>query len=182
MKVRWLIPLGAAAALPAYHAAYAVQYMSVEQAQRAAFAQAEGFVDVPLTLTEAQRRALDQGEAALSISAPKIWQARAGQKNLGWLIVDQVIGKAEAISYALALDNDGKIIALDVLEYRETHGAEIRLPAWRKQFVGKTAQDSLRLDGDIRNISGATLSCRHLTDGVRRLVQLYAQVLKPTSG
>jgi hypothetical protein len=70
MQLRWLIPFGAAAALPAYHAAYAVQYMSVEQALRAAFAQAEGFVDVPLNLSEAQRRALDQGEAAVSISAP----------------------------------------------------------------------------------------------------------------
>lgn len=181
MQLRWLISLGAAA-VPAYHAAYAVQYMSVEQAQRAAFAQANKFFPVPLTLNEMQRRMLDQGEAVRLISAPKIWQALAGDKRLGWFMVDQVIGKAELITYALALDADGKIVTLDVLEYRESHGAEIRFPAWRKQFIGKSVQDAIRLDSDIRNISGATLSCRHLTEGVRRLVQLYAQVLKPMTG
>ena len=40
----------------------------------------------------------------------------------------------------------------------------------------KTAH--LKLDEDIQNISGATLSCRHLTDGVKRLLALYDLVLK----
>jgi len=38
----------------------------------------------------------------------------------------------------------------------------------------------VRLDADIHNISGATLSCRHVTDGVRRLLSLYAHALKST--
>ena len=106
-----------------------------------------------------------------------MWQARTGDQALGWLVVDQVIGKSDAITYAVALDADGVVTGIDVLEYRETHGSEIRLPAWRKQFVGKTAHDPIRLDADIRNISGATLSCRHVTDGVRRLVALTAHLL-----
>jgi hypothetical protein len=36
----------------------------------------------------------------------------------------------------------------------------------------------LRLEEDIQNISGATLSCRHITEGVRRLLALYAAELK----
>lgn len=174
----WLLP-GALAALPAYHAAYAVQYMSVSEAQRAAFAEAGEFA--PVTL---DRAALDAAIAAVPESAlgngwsPQIWQARKDGKPLGWLIVDQVIGKAEAITYALALDSQGKVLGVDVLEYRETHGSEIRMPAWRRQFVGKTTQDPVRLDSDIHNISGATLSCRHVTDGVRRLLALHARSLK----
>jgi hypothetical protein len=53
----------------------------------------------------------------------------------------------------------------------------VRLAGWRNQFAGKTAADAVALDRDIRNISGATLSCRHLTEGVHRLLQLYAHVL-----
>ena len=104
--------------------------------------------------------------------------AKKDGATAGWLLVDQVIGKAEAITYALALDAHGAVTRLEVLEYRETHGGEIRLPAWRKQFVGKTAADPVRLDADIHNISGATLSCRHVTDGVRRLLSLHAHALK----
>lgn len=174
----WLLP-GALAAVPAYHAAYAVQYMSISEAQHAAFAEASEFAPVML-----DRAALDAAVTAVPESAlgsgwsPQVFQARKDGAALGWLIVDQVIGKSEAITYALALDPHGAVRGIDVLEYRETHGSEIRLPAWRRQFVGKTAQDPVRLDTDIHNISGATLSCRHVTDGVRRLLALYARALR----
>jgi hypothetical protein len=36
----------------------------------------------------------------------------------------------------------------------------------------------LKLDSDIKNISGATLSCRHITDGVKRLLSFYEIALK----
>ena len=36
----------------------------------------------------------------------------------------------------------------------------------------------LKLDADIKNISGATISCRHVTDGVKRLLALHDLVLK----
>ena len=176
----WLLP-GALAALPAYHAAYAVQYMSVAEAQKAAFADASAFEPVAL-----DRAAFDAALAAVPDSAlgagwaPQVFAAKKDGATAGWLLVDQVIGKAEAITYALALDAHGAVTRLEVLEYRETHGGEIRLPAWRKQFVGKTAADPVRLDADIHNISGATLSCRHVTDGVRRLLSLHAHALKTT--
>jgi Na+-transporting NADH:ubiquinone oxidoreductase subunit NqrC len=67
---------------------------------------------------------------------------------------------------------------IEILEYRESYGHEIRNDAWRRQFAGKSAADPLRLEQDIRNISGATLSCRHVTDGVRRLLALHDIALK----
>ncbi|MFI4931201.1 MAG: FMN-binding protein, partial [Burkholderiales bacterium] len=48
----------------------------------------------------------------------------------------------------------------------------IRLPAWRKQFVGKDSSAPLRVGEDIANISGATLSCSHITEGVKRIVAM----------
>lgn len=169
MQVRWLIPLGAAAAS---QAAFATQYMTVQQAQQEAFAGASEFR--PAALDAAALAAV----GAPSGWSPQIFEARSGEKKLGWLIVDQVIGKSEAITYSLALDASGAVIALDVLEYRESHGGEVRMPAWRKQFVGKTPADAAALGRDIKIISGATLSCRHLTEGVQRLLKLYQAGLK----
>jgi len=51
----------------------------------------------------------------------------------------------------------------------------VRMAPWRKQFLGKTARDPVALNQDIKNISGATLSCRHLTEGVNRLLKVYAR-------
>ena len=106
-----------------------------------------------------------------------MWEARDAQARLGWLLVDQVIGRTELITYALALDPEGKVLALEVLEYRETHGSEIRLAAWRKQFVGHSPAAPAVFGADVRNIVGATLSCRHVTDGVAQLLAFFSHTL-----
>src|SRR4029077_19733079 len=101
------------------------------------------------------------------------WRDSAG----GWFLLDQVIGKHEFINYAVALDATGSVRQLEILDYHESYGGEVHLPAWRRQFVGKHYGSPLQLNGDIKNISGATLSCGHVTDGVRRLLAIYALVL-----
>jgi len=136
-------------------AAHASVYLSVEQAQQAIF---PGGAFVPSSLTRAAR----------------VWSV----SGAGWFIVDQVIGKHELITYALGINANGSVRGIEILEYREHYGNEIRSPAWRRQFTGKTAADPVRLDEDIQNISGATLSCRHVTEGVRRLLALYETTLK----
>ena len=95
------------------------------------------------------------------------------------MIIDQVLGKHEDITYAVALTGAGAVRAVEIMEYRETYGGEIRDEKWRRQFVGKTAAAPLKLDADIKNITGATLSCRHVTDGVKRLLETYEIALKP---
>lgn len=169
MRARWLLPMCAGAAAVA-QVAHAVQYLTVEQAQRAAFANAAAFVPV----------AVDIDTAAIGAPAgwkPLMWRVQGDAGALGWFFEDAVVGKSELITYTLALDASGKITDLEILDYRESHGGEVRLAAWRNQFKAKSATDPVALDRDIRNISGATLSCRHLTEGVHRLLQLYAHVL-----
>jgi len=54
----------------------------------------------------------------------------------------------------------------------------VRNASWRAQFVGKSAASPLQLNGDIKNISGATLSSKHVTDGVKRILNIYEASLK----
>jgi Na+-translocating ferredoxin:NAD+ oxidoreductase RnfG subunit len=89
------------------------------------------------------------------------------------VIIDQVVGKHEFISYAVAIQPDGKIQGIEILDYKETYGNQVRRKDWRAQFIGKTAADPLRIDKDIQNISGATLSSVHVTNGVRRVLHTY---------
>lgn len=153
--------------------AFAVDYMSPQQAQAALFPQADRFVvrDVVLDAPALQALAAKVGLPARSAQW-KVIEASQGGKLLGWVVVDNVVGKFELITYAVALTPDAMVKQIDILSYRESHGSEVRLPAWRQQFVGKTAANGLRLGQDIANISGATLSCTHVTDGVRRIAAM----------
>ena len=172
--LRWW-PMAVAAALPAVVGlpAHATQYATVDEAARRSFPEATAFKEAVLQLTPDEMRAL---AAAAGVPARSVqWRvltALHGDKALGHIVTDAVIGKFELIDYAVAIGADGKVRNVEILSYRESHGYEIRLPAWRKQFVGKDKVVGMRVGEDIANISGATMSCEHVTDGVRRIVAL----------
>jgi FMN-binding domain len=171
MKARLLlIPLSP---LALWTPAYAVTYLTVEQAQTLMF---EGRVLTrdTRTLSAEQMQAIEK-DSGVKVANPQLnaWRDAAG----GWFILDQVIGKHEFINYALALDATGAVRQLEILDYHESYGGEVHLPAWRRQFLGKQHGAAVQLNADIKNISGATLSCGHVTEGVRRLLATYALVL-----
>lgn len=167
-----MIPFAALAVSPA---CYAVQYLSVEQAQALMFPNTV-LTPLPVTLSAAQKKAIEQrARTKVRQSALKVWRAASG----GYFLVDQVLGKHEFITYAVALDDAGAVRQIEILDYRETHGDEVRRAGWRAQFTGKTSADALRVTEDIRNISGATLSCVHITDGIRRLLATYDVAIRP---
>ena len=116
------------------------------------------------------------GPLGVSVRSPEVrlWLVDGG----GWFILDDVVGKHEFITYALGLNADGSVKQIEIMDYRETYGDQIRNEQWRAQFIGKKAGAKLKLDDDIKNISGATLSCRHIADGVRRLLAFHDLVLK----
>ena len=154
--------------------AYATVYLSVEQAQAVLFPGAT-LQPQPRTLTEEQVKAIEHASGVHVLTKQlKVWRVSAG----GWFIVDEVVGKHEYIPFALALDDKGAVKGVEILEYREAYGGQIRDPEWQKQFLGKDASAKLQLGKSIRNISGATLSCKHIMDGVERLLVTYELVLK----
>ena len=164
--------LAALAAAPA--SAFAVDYLTLEQAAQLMFPDADHFDAREIVLDAAQLQALDAQGIRGRSARWTVRIARRGDTTLGVVVADAVIGKFELISYAVGIDTEGAIRQIEILSYRESHGGEIRLPAWRRQFVGKTQAAPLRVGDDIANISGATLSCTHVTEGVRRIVAVVA--------
>jgi Na+-translocating ferredoxin:NAD+ oxidoreductase RnfG subunit len=151
----------------------ATVYLTVEQAQSVMFPHQRltpAFRELQAAEVEAIKKA--SGTAPLSKQL-QAWRAQDG----GWFIVDRVVGKHEFITYAVAITPQGTVRDVEILEYRETYGGEVRNANWRQQFVGKRFGAPLQIGKDIKNISGATLSSRHVTDGVRRLLATYQLVL-----
>jgi len=162
------------AALATPIAAYAKIYVSVEQAQQLLLPN-HVLTKSPLLITRDLQEKL---RLASSIRHPfqgdRIWKAQDGS----WFIVDEVVGKHEMIHYAVALSPSGTILGIEILEYVESYGYEVAEETWRRQFIGKSANSPIKLNQDIQNIGGATLSCKHLTDGVKRVATLYELALK----
>lgn len=149
-------------------------YLSVEQAKKLMFPTAT-LVQKNIHLTDQQSSALKKASGiSYPFKADQVYKANNGE----WLIIDKVLGKHEMITYAVSLTAKGVVKQVEILEYNETYGGEVRGEAWRQQFVGKTSASPLTLNKDIKNISGATLSSKHLTDGVKRILYFHNLVLK----
>jgi Na+-translocating ferredoxin:NAD+ oxidoreductase RnfG subunit len=158
---------------------HATTYHTVESAQQACFPEGARFTSADVKLTREQMKAIEKtGGVPVRHDTQRVWKAKNHDQFVGWFIVDEVIGKHELITYVLALNPDGTIKSIEVMDYRENYGGEIRQADWRVQFLGKKHGDKLKLNDGIKNITGATLSCRHITEGVKRLLGLYEIVLK----
>lgn len=148
-------------------------FLSLEQAQ-AILLPEETLHARTIDLSDAQRKQIaKESKVRVRDNSLRAWVSDKGN----WFIVDQILGKHENIDMAVAINHEGGVIGLEVLTYRESYGHEIRHPKWRAQFHGKTSSKRLKLDRDIKNISGATLSCAHVTDGVNRLLKTWELVL-----
>jgi len=154
------------------HYAYAEIYMSEEKAAKSFFP------DLKLQRMELKLNGelVNQIEKASgeTVRSPELKIFKASTKDA--VFIDQVLGKHEFITYAVGIDSMGKVRGIEILEYRETYGSQVRGEDWKKQFVGKTSVSQLKIDKDIKGISGATLSSAHVTAGVRRLLQTYEHI------
>ena len=97
-------------------------------------------------------------------------------RRVGYGIIDDVRGKSKLITYAVMVDVNLVVKDLEVLFYREPYGGEIQYDSFRRQFRGKSSRDGLRVGGNIRNISGATISSNSVTNGTRKLLVVLQQL------
>ena len=158
--------------------ANATTYFTGDAVKRALFPGATRFVDRSVTLNAVQAKNIS-ATAKTRVSFPNVvaLDAYGAAGKLGTLYIDKVYGKHEFITYAVALDAAGAVSGIEIMDYRESYGDQVRNAAWRKQFAGKRSGQPLFIDKQVKNISGATLSCIHITDGVRRVLATHALVI-----
>lgn len=161
--------------LAAGSSAKATVYFTGETVRRALFPEGTQFIDRSVTLSSAQRTAIGRASRTRGFPARvNAFEVLAGSRRAGTLYIDRVYGKHEFITYAVALDASGAVRGIEIMDYRESYGDEVRLPRWRAQFQGRRAGQPLEINRQIQNISGATLSCVHITEGVRRILTTHA--------
>lgn len=152
----------------------AVVYMTVEEALREAFPQATRFETRLWAPEEAERKVLEE---ALGRKIPEerftfhtAWQDKT---YLGDAVLLDEIGKHQPITFLFAINPDGTMRNLFVLEYRESRGSEIRNRGFRKQYFGKKKTDRFRIGKEVDGITGATLSCLATSVGARKALLLW---------
>ncbi len=148
-------------------------YVKPAEALRLIFYSSQEIISEKKDLTPEQKGAL---EKKLGTSLKESWNfyiARSHHKIDGYALIDNEMGKMEPITFLTAITPAGDIKEVEILVYREPYGSEVHEKKFLKQYEGKKAADPVRIGQDIRNISGATISSRAVSSGVKRALLLW---------
>ena len=88
----------------------------------------------------------------------------------GYAIITEEIGKFHPFTFIVGVKPDGEINNIAVLVYRESRGGEIGRKRFLYQFIGKSFKDPIRINKDIINVTGATMSVQFMCSGVRKVL------------
>jgi hypothetical protein len=110
----------------------------------------------------------------------EVYIGETGTQIDGYALIQNTIGKHKPMTYMVGVDNTGHVLNVELLVFREARGSEVRTKRFNVQYEGKTVLDPVRINRDIINISGATMSVRSMTAGIKRVLVLVDEFyLKP---
>ena len=110
-----------------------------------------------------------------------VYIGETGTQIDGYAVVQNTIGKHKHMTYMVGVDNKGLVSDVELLTFRESRGSEVRQKRFNAQYEGKSVLDPVRINKDIINITGATMSVRSISAGVKRVLVLVDEFyLKPT--
>ncbi|PIQ85312.1 MAG: hypothetical protein COV74_09360 [Candidatus Omnitrophica bacterium CG11_big_fil_rev_8_21_14_0_20_45_26] len=157
--------------------AYAEQLVTVEEALKAFMPDADQLTEDIQTLTEAQLADIEaKADLRLKYAYEKQHRFFIGKKDgqvIGYAAQDVVPGKWGPIYYMMLMTPEGAVQDVMVLAYEERRGRPVAKSRFLKQFYGKTVHDEIELMRDIKGITGASISSRGMTEGIRKMIHIF---------
>jgi hypothetical protein len=110
----------------------------------------------------------------------ELYIGETNDKIDGYAMIHNTIGKYKPMTYMVGVDTEGTCTDVELLVFRDAKGSEVGKKRFNAQYDGKTVSDPIRINKDIINISGATMSVRSMSAGVKRVLVLIDEFyLKP---
>ncbi len=161
--------------------AHAEVFMTEDEAVKIMFPKSERIRKTVIRLSQEKKDAIEQ---RIGWKFPEesfdVHIGETGGKIDGYAMVHNTIGKHKHMTYMVGVDSRGACTDVELLVFRESRGSDVGRKRFNAQYEGKTVFDPIRINKDIINISGATMSVRSISAGVKRVLVLVDEFyLKP---
>jgi Na+-translocating ferredoxin:NAD+ oxidoreductase RnfG subunit len=84
---------------------------------------------------------------------------------------------SEYFDYYLLFNDKVEVDLVKVFSYQATHGQEVTVKGWLKQFIGYNGSESLQVGKDIDAIAGATISVYAITADIEHKTNLLKRFI-----
>ena len=156
-------------------------FLTVEEAVELMFPESD-LIQKELVQMTAEQKATIQERIGWNFPEEvfEIYVGKTKGKIDGYAVLQNTIGKHKHMTYMVGVDSRGRVFNVELLVFREARGSEVGRKRFSYQYHGKDLGDPIRINRDIINISGATMSVRSMSAGVKRgLVIIDEFFLKP---
>ena len=161
----------------------AMVYMSAEDALKELAPDADARREAVVRLSPDQKNRVEQALGSrVRDEAYQTWVIERGGGPIAYVVLLNVIGKEQPITFMVAVTPDGAVKGIEVLVYRESEGSGIRSSRFMGQFTGKTLAAPLIMGRDVQAISGATLSSRSTAYAAKKALALVEVLYRNPSG
>lgn len=157
------------------------EFMTEEEAVKAILPKSERIRKELIRLSQEKKELIEQ---RIGWKFPEdsfdLYIGETGDKIDGYAMIHNTIGKYKPMTYMVGVDAKGTCTDVELLVFRDAKGSEVGKKRFNSQYDGKTVTDPIRINKDIINISGATMSVRSMSAGVKRVLVLVDEFyLKP---
>lgn len=91
---------------------------------------------------------------------------------LGYCVESKLVSRSGPFTIRVFLDRQLVVKRAKVISYPWQRGRDVRRRAFTRQFEGKGPEDAIELGKDIDAMTGATISCQAMAEGVREGIQI----------
>ena len=156
-------------------------FLTPEQARAGAFPQAGHFDERMIAVSPMLETKLrERGLLPFAGDSVAVYIAHDSTGvPVGYATIGEEIGKYRPLTFLVATNLQLQVTSVAILVYRESRGGEVRRQRFLRQYRGKDGEDPIRINRDIINITGATLSVRALNVGVRKSLLLLDEEFDP---
>lgn len=101
-----------------------------------------------------------------------ISEIRDSSGLLGYCVESELVSRSGPFKIRTFIDQQLVVKRVIVISYPWERGRDIRRHAFTSQFEGKGPEDSIEIGKDIDAMTGATISSRVMSDGIRQAIKL----------
>ena len=113
----------------------------------------------------------------VNLRKPKVSEIKGPAGILGYSVESEVVSRSGPFGIRVLLDWQFYVKQASVISYPGQRGRDVQKHTFTRQFEGKGISDPIEVGRDIDAITGATISSRVMTDGVRESISLV-KILK----
>ncbi len=153
-------------------------YYTIDKAREALFKDSGKVQESRIELDEKAAIAIETRlKEKLASREITFYEGEKNGRSTGYALVLEEIGKFRPITFMIRISPEGKFENAVVMVYRECRGSEIRSKRFIRQFRGKRSVHPIRINKDVINITGATMSVMAMTKVVRRALVLVEEAI-----